>query len=185
MGTHAIAKSVGLGAEYALKNRKPGQTALEILDMLCAPWRGCDAEWEAEDPQRPGYMHPEFYDYTDPHPKAALGMLMIEAFAPNGLADLPKYRTGTDEAEAAWWAEVYEPFKQRYDFCQIMDKDNYPAWVCADCGRKYGHRVPDVATWHEDTCGVCGKQTAVSEPRDFGHLRDDWVNERSVRSSDE
>jgi rRNA maturation protein Nop10 len=59
-----------------------------------------------------------------------------------------------------------------------MKTDAYPAWVCSECGSKYGRRTPDVSAWHDGICGVCGKQTVVSEPRDFGHLRDEWVNER-------
>lgn len=132
MGNHAIAKAVGLAAEAAVRMRSPDQSALDILDMLCDPWRGCDAEWEAEDPGRPGHIHPDFGDYTDPHPKAALGMLMLEAFAPNGAADLSRYQymvqqlrpagepydQARDEAATnAWWAEVYEPFNRRYNFC--------------------------------------------------------------------
>ena len=59
-----------------------------------------------------------------PHPKAALGMLMVEAFAPNGLADLDRYRPMLEDvdpeageaADDAWWAEVCEPFRLRYEF---------------------------------------------------------------------
>jgi hypothetical protein len=132
MGNHAIAKAVGPAAEAAVRMRAPGQSALEILDMLCAPWRGCDAEWEAEDPKRPGFCHPDFNYYTDPHPQAALGMLMVEAFAPNGIKDLPKYQhmvpqlrpAGAPddddlefEAYEAWRKDVGEPFDRRYGFC--------------------------------------------------------------------
>ena len=47
----------------------------------------------------------------------------------------------------------------------------YPQWVCVDCGTKHGNRPCGVATVHEDICGVCGKLTSVTEPRDFGHLK--------------
>jgi hypothetical protein len=48
---------------------------------------------------------------------------------------------------------------------------SYPAWVCFDCGEKYGRRPVGVATWHEGTCGVCRSPgVLVTEPRDFGHL---------------
>ena len=50
--------------------------------------------------------------------------------------------------------------------------DNYPAWVCADCGEKYGRHPVGIATWHLDTCGICGRRTGVTECRDFGHLRE-------------
>jgi hypothetical protein len=41
-------------------------------------------------------------------------------------------------------------------------------WVCADCGLKHGTRLPVMATWHEDTCEVCGAVGPVTEARDFG-----------------
>jgi len=46
----------------------------------------------------------------------------------------------------------------------------YPAWICANCGDKYG-KMPQghIATWHEDTCGWCGEVKSVTEPRDYGY----------------
>lgn len=131
MGNHKVGRSVGPLAEEAVRTRRPDETALDLLDRLCRPWRGSDAEWEAFDPAHPDRAHPEFGSYTDPHPNAALGVLMVEAFAPNGLADLVRYRylvqslrdvaIPYDEAQDlatldVWWSEVYEPFKQRYGF---------------------------------------------------------------------
>jgi hypothetical protein len=29
-----------------------------------------------------------------------------------------------------------------------------------------------ISAWHEGTCGICGQRGPVTEPRDFGHLRD-------------
>ena len=55
---------------------------------------------------------------------------------------------------------------------------DYPAWVCAECGERYGRRPCGIATWHEDVCGVCGQVRAVTEPRDFGHLTDEWRRAR-------
>jgi hypothetical protein len=124
MGNHAVGHSMQRLAEEAMRNRN-GESAMDILDRICSPYRGTDAEFESEDPDRPGYVHPEYGDATDPHPKAALGMLMVEAFAPNGLSDLPRYAPMVDDsADAAaeetacdaWWAEVYDPFKARYGF---------------------------------------------------------------------
>jgi len=105
MGNHAIAKPVGLGAEKLLRAREEGKvtlSALEILDILCEPWRGCDAEFSH-------YRLPQF----------DLGKLMIEAFSPNGLADLPKYLEAEwdEEIDDLWWEEVCKPFSDRYDFC--------------------------------------------------------------------
>lgn len=124
MGNHAVGKAMGLSAEMALRDRKAGETAIAMLDRICEPYRGYDAEFEAEDPNDPGNVHPDIGDYTDPHPKAALGMLMVEAFAPNGLDDLPRYQAmlngeGVAEVEAcdAWFAEVERPFSARYKLC--------------------------------------------------------------------
>jgi hypothetical protein len=123
MGNHVVGKAMGLAAEEAIRGRRPGEAPLAILDRICGPYRGADAEFEAEDPAMQGFVHPEFADYTDPHPKAALGMLMLEAFAPNGTSDLVRYApmlcTGPGEEAAcdAWWEEVYEPFNKRFNFC--------------------------------------------------------------------
>ena len=40
-------------------------------------------------------------------------------------------------------------------------------WVCLDCGRKHGKYEPADATWHIGTCSMCGRELAVTEPRDF------------------
>ena len=50
----------------------------------------------------------------------------------------------------------------------------YPEWVCRPCGYQYGRfpRMDRISTWHEGTCGICGQRGPVTEPRDFGHLRD-------------
>ncbi len=56
--------------------------------------------------------------------------------------------------------------------------DDYPSWICEDCGRKHGNRKCGWATWHcGDKCGVCGEEKQVTEPRDFGHLKDTWKAE--------
>ena len=50
-----------------------------------------------------------------------------------------------------------------------------PAWVCADCGVLYGRLIKDhCSTWHVEPCDVCGTETMVTEPRDFGYLRPEW-----------
>jgi hypothetical protein len=50
----------------------------------------------------------------------------------------------------------------------------YPAWICRSCGDKHGRGMPErhIATWHQDTCDICGEVTACTEPRDFRHLRE-------------
>jgi hypothetical protein len=60
----------------------------------------------------------------------------------------------------------------------------YPAWVCNDCGVKYGawyqggsYSGPKnhCSTCHYDSCDVCGKNdVVVTEPRDYGHLVSGW-----------
>lgn len=47
---------------------------------------------------------------------------------------------------------------------------DYPAEICCDCGEKYGRwPVGHVATFYRGTCGWCGKEAVVTEPRDFSH----------------
>lgn len=60
-----------------------------------------------------------------------------------------------------------------------------PAWVCNDCGRKYGQRIYEthISTWHMDTCGVCGRHAAVTEARDFGYLRDGWQSHQPTNTT--
>ena len=54
----------------------------------------------------------------------------------------------------------------------------YPGWICHECGMKHGRTRPTRATWHHGICGVCNEFSAVTEPRDFGHLvGDDWIDE--------
>lgn len=50
----------------------------------------------------------------------------------------------------------------------------YPSWVCHACGDKFGRKKSGIATWHLGKCDVCGNADNVTEPRDFGHLRDGW-----------
>lgn len=123
MGNHSAGYAMEQAAVDAVARRHPDESALSILDRICEPWRDCDAEFESTDPNNPDCVHPDFDKSTDPHPMASLGMLMLEAFAPNGVADLERYRPmldGDGDAEEtacdAWWAEVYDPFKQRYNF---------------------------------------------------------------------
>jgi len=59
----------------------------------------------------------------------------------------------------------------------MKQRKEYPECVCADCGKAYGNRECGISTWHNGTCGVCGKEAAVTEPRDFGHLNAGWEKE--------
>lgn len=47
---------------------------------------------------------------------------------------------------------------------------DYPAWICSDCGKKYGRNVTSMSTIHEgDICGWCGEEKLTTEPRDYGY----------------
>ena len=54
-----------------------------------------------------------------------------------------------------------------------MSKE-YPNWICTACGTRYGRKQCGIACWHVDTCGICGEETEVTQPRDYGHLKDGW-----------
>lgn len=54
------------------------------------------------------------------------------------------------------------------------DTTKYPQWICGPCGDKYGEQKCGIATWHEEKCEICGVITMVTEPRDFGYLKDGW-----------
>jgi hypothetical protein len=58
----------------------------------------------------------------------------------------------------------------------------YPLWVCDECGiearnlthlQKYGNEFKQVetriSTYHNGRCDICGRETLITEPRDFGH----------------
>jgi hypothetical protein len=55
-------------------------------------------------------------------------------------------------------------------------KPDYPNWVCLDCGTRYGNGrgLNHIMTMHIGACDICGEERAVTEPRDFGHLKPDW-----------
>jgi hypothetical protein len=63
------------------------------------------------------------------------------------------------------------------------DHNYYPAWVCSSCGAKYGRRRCGIATWHGGTCGICGIEARVTEPRDFGHLKPGWREQYEQEAS--
>lgn len=51
-------------------------------------------------------------------------------------------------------------------------QSNYPAWICMECGDKYG-KWPEghLATFHiGDSCGWCKRDDVmVTEPRDYNY----------------
>lgn len=57
----------------------------------------------------------------------------------------------------------------------------YPAWICRPCGQKHGKQPKGrISSWHAGTCGVCGQPADVTEPRDFGHLKE-WPIKKEVK----
>lgn len=72
-------------------------------------------------------------------------------------------------------------------------------WICADCGniaryvtictRRVGapqlnlDRVAKggVATFHDGVCDLCGRETVVTQPRDFGHPDYRLINWPSIK----
>lgn len=55
-----------------------------------------------------------------------------------------------------------------------LTEPRYPDWICLDCGIRHGRRTAGMSSWHMGKCDVCGKWKAVTQPRDFGHLKDGW-----------
>jgi hypothetical protein len=69
-------------------------------------------------------------------------------------------------------------YRDNFDAIKWGDLD-YPEWICNDCGRAHGKRPegnPYGATYHMGKCGICGEEREVTEPRDWGHLREGWGN---------
>jgi hypothetical protein len=105
---------MGMAAELALELRT-NQKALALLDKICKPYEGCDAEFER--------THNTQYTDTD----QALGKLITEAFG--GRKDWAKaIKKGAKAAKAAgagaenlaldgWYDQVYAKFRKRYDLC--------------------------------------------------------------------
>lgn len=72
--------------------------------------------------------------------------------------------------------------------CDSLDKAKsktlkYPQRICSQCAAKYCRRSTcGLATWHDDTCGICGNVTNVTEPRDFGHLTNEGIKMLATRN---
>lgn len=121
MGNHSAGRAMGRMADMAIKMRTK-QSALELLDEICEPYRGCDAEFEAEDPNNLRHQHPDYCRYTDP--KGPLGMLIREAFDPNvdwiALQSETEATGDDDKIEAfqeSWSNGPESQFDARYEFC--------------------------------------------------------------------
>lgn len=113
MGDHHIGRAMGHAATvfWQLQKGKPTQErALAALDVICKPYQGRDAEFEAEDPKNPGQIHPDYENYTDP--KGPLGRLIAIAF--NARKD--EISLG-DEHYCPWYDGPETRFRKRYGFC--------------------------------------------------------------------
>jgi len=102
---------MGMAAELALELRT-NQKALALLDKICKPYEGCDAEFER--------THNTQYTDTD----QALGKLITEAFG--GKKNWVKALKEGAKAVGAgvenpalndWYDQVYAKFRKRYDLC--------------------------------------------------------------------
>lgn len=121
MGNHEVGRAMGRMAELSLKMRT-NQTALALLDEICEPYHGFDAEFEAVDPNNPSHTHPEYCRYTDP--KGPLGILIQEAFDPETnwiVLQREVEKSGDDdkieEFYESWGNGPEKQFDSRYEFC--------------------------------------------------------------------
>lgn len=136
MSNHMSGDLIAKFAAIYSANRDSLETPLGILDRAVAKAKSVsgftpDAEFESSHPIKPGLVHLHVNNWTDLHPEAPLGMLMVEVFAPNGLRDLPKYwpmARGAEVGNASevaeeekacdlWYAEIGDPFRKRYGLC--------------------------------------------------------------------
>jgi len=48
--------------------------------------------------------------------------------------------------------------------------EEYPFWICADCAYSLGcPNRKTISCYHLGECGWCKKETAVTQPRDYGY----------------
>lgn len=59
----------------------------------------------------------------------------------------------------------------------------YPAFICFDCGEKHGKRKAGICTMHMGECDLCGRRAMLTEPRDFGHLNEGWLDALQVKQA--
>lgn len=109
MGNHDAGRAMGHAAEaakLASDTWPPSkEKALALLDKICNPWRGCDAEFEAKDPDNPRNVHPVESDYK--YPPHALGELLAVAFGEGRTFD-------HDDDDDPYYDVVIAPFSRRY-----------------------------------------------------------------------
>ena len=96
MGNHQAGWAMAQTA-LALNDQsgKTGMTPLEILDIVCNPYQGCDAEFD-----------------DDVQHDQPFGQLLARAFL-NGR----EYKREKDPDGEWWQANVLERFREKYGFC--------------------------------------------------------------------
>lgn len=83
--------------------------ALQALDEICRPHAGKRPKWDSDDPARPGSLHPEYDQFTDPN--APIGRLIAI-----GLAATPEEISMGDEFSCPWQDGPLVRFMLRYRF---------------------------------------------------------------------
>lgn len=51
----------------------------------------------------------------------------------------------------------------------MLNSEDYPSWLCSQCALATNGRLPTMACFHMDICGVCNEWKSVTEPRDYGY----------------
>lgn len=117
MGSHDAGLAMGRMAEVLVAKRT-SETSMQLLDQICGPYRNCDAEFAAEDPKRPGHVHPEYDNYT--YPQGPLGRLIAEAFGMPSFDYTAGWKSDDleeqEEACERWFNGPHAAFKKHYDF---------------------------------------------------------------------
>ena len=117
---------IALRAVKAVRLRN-GEAAMDVLTRLCQPYAGRSVYWYAFDVYAPWRSPSGYDDFTLPHPNAALGMLILEAFGKNGLASHDRYlpifgdilSKESDAAVEAAVDELVRPFERKFDLWNI------------------------------------------------------------------
>jgi len=98
-----------------------------------------------------------------------------------------KYHEANEEALREELKEKEEQIEKMFDWdealkkCQEASRDIQ--WVCLECGKEHGNsdELVRAATLHYGTCDICGeKGVAVTQPRDFGGIEYDKVQQSKV-----
>ncbi len=60
---------------------------------------------------------------------------------------------------------------------KLKNNNLYPNWICQDCALINGGRLikNHIATFHTGYCDICKRKRVITEPRDYGHLKDFFI----------